>query len=274
MIHGLPKTAYSGGSPTQPKYDARPTRATVAYRLTPAASENANVRPSTAKVSICVVLRLDRKKCFDVLSVVRRDRSTRKTWGGVLESEQGHAFRAETSQAAAAAGHLAVSVRAGAGADASGCRTARDGPAAAGRLTSHAGRLAARRRSARARVGLRPDRRSASGRPLTPTAILDLVAAGHGGLRTWINVSGRFVEHSPPHAILRHHTAPGFTTAHRASHIEDAVVSAERLALVGGAAPVPFLEARSQVRPACSPSLSSRPLDAGASRAPPLSARS
>ena len=103
---------------------------------------------------------------------------------------------------------------------------------------------------------------------------LDLVAAGHGGLRTWINVSGRFVEHSPTRAILRHHTAPGFTTARRASHIEDAVVSAERLALVSGAAPVPFLEARSQVRPASSSSLSSRPLDAGASRAPPLSARS
>ncbi len=103
---------------------------------------------------------------------------------------------------------------------------------------------------------------------------LDLVAAGYGGLRTWINVSGRFVEHSPTHAILRHHTTPGFTTAHRASHIEDAVLSAERLALVGGAAPVPFLEARSQVRPASSSSLSSRPLHAGASRAPPLSAQS
>jgi hypothetical protein len=103
---------------------------------------------------------------------------------------------------------------------------------------------------------------------------LDLVAAGHDGLRTWINVSGRFVEHSPTRAILRHHTAPGFTTARRASHIEDAVVSAERLGLLSAAAPVPFLEARSQLRPAISPSLSSRPLDAGASRAPPLSARS
>ena len=103
---------------------------------------------------------------------------------------------------------------------------------------------------------------------------LNLVAAGHGGLRTWINVSGRFVEHPPTRAILRHHTTPGFTTARRASHVEDAVVSAERLALVSDAAPVPFLEARSQVRPASSPSLSSRPLDAGASRAPPLSARS
>src|SRR4249919_2864047 len=49
---------------------------------------------------------------------------------------------------------------------------------------------------------------------------LDLVAAGYGGLRTWINVSGRFVEHSPTHAILRHHTAPGFTTARHASHVE------------------------------------------------------
>jgi len=103
---------------------------------------------------------------------------------------------------------------------------------------------------------------------------LDLVAAGRGGVRTWINISGRFVEHSATHAILRHHTPPGFTTARGASHIEDAVVSAERLALVIDAAPVPFLEARSQVRLACSSSLSSRPLDAGASRAPPLSARS
>jgi len=103
---------------------------------------------------------------------------------------------------------------------------------------------------------------------------LDLVAAGHGGLRTWINVSGRFVEHSPTRAILRHHTAPGFTTARHASHVEDAVVSAERLALLSAAAPVPFLEARSPVLPALSPSLSPRPLDAGASRAPPLSARS
>jgi hypothetical protein len=103
---------------------------------------------------------------------------------------------------------------------------------------------------------------------------LDLVAAGHDGLRTWLNVSGRFVEHSPTRAILRHHTAPGFTTARRASHIEDAVVSAERLGLLSAATPVPFLEARSQLRPAISPSLSSRPLDAGASRAPPLSARS
>jgi hypothetical protein len=103
---------------------------------------------------------------------------------------------------------------------------------------------------------------------------LDLVAADRGGVRTWINISGRFVEHSATRAILRHHTPPGFTTARRASHIEDAVVSAERLALVSGAAPVPFLEARSQVRPASSSSLSSRPLDAGASRAPPLSARS
>ena len=103
---------------------------------------------------------------------------------------------------------------------------------------------------------------------------LDLVAAGHDGLRTWLNVSGRFVEHSATRAILRHHTAPGFTTARRASHIEDAVVSAERLGLLSAATPVPFLEARSQLRPAISPSLSSRPLDAGASRAPPLSARS
>ena len=103
---------------------------------------------------------------------------------------------------------------------------------------------------------------------------LDLVAAGHGGLRTWINVSGRFVEHSPTRALLRHHTAPGFTTARPASHVEDAVVSAERLAPVAGASPAPSLEARSQVRPASSSSLSSRPLDAGASRAPPLSARS
>jgi len=103
---------------------------------------------------------------------------------------------------------------------------------------------------------------------------LDLVATGHGGLRTWINVSGRFVEHSPTRAILRHHTPPGFTTARRASHVEDAVVTAERLGLVSDAAPVPFIEARSQARPASSPSLSSRPLDAGASRAPPLSAQS
>jgi hypothetical protein len=103
---------------------------------------------------------------------------------------------------------------------------------------------------------------------------LDLVAAGRGGVRTWINVSGRFVEHSATRAILRHHTAPGFTTARRASHIEDAVVSGERLGLVSGAVPVPFLEARSQMRPASSSSLCSRPLHAGASRAPPLSARS
>jgi len=47
--------------------------------LTPAASENANVRPSTAKVSISVVLRLDGDKCFAVLSVVRRDGPARKT---------------------------------------------------------------------------------------------------------------------------------------------------------------------------------------------------
>jgi hypothetical protein len=103
---------------------------------------------------------------------------------------------------------------------------------------------------------------------------LDLVAAGHGGLRTWINVSGRFVEHSAARAILRHHTPPGFTTARGASHVEDAVVSAERLALVSDAAPVPFLAARPHLRPATSSSRSSRPLDAGASRAPPLSARS
>jgi hypothetical protein len=103
---------------------------------------------------------------------------------------------------------------------------------------------------------------------------LDLVSVGHAGLRTWINVSGRFVEHSAARAILQHHTTPGYTTARRASHIEDAVLSAERLALVSDAAPVPFLEARSHVRPAGSSSLSSRSLDAGASRAPPLSARS
>lgn len=103
---------------------------------------------------------------------------------------------------------------------------------------------------------------------------LDLVAVGHAGLRTWINVSGRFVEHSAARAILQHHTTPGYTTARRASHVEDAVLSAERLALVSDAAPVPFLEARSLIRPAGSSSLSSRSLDAGASRAPPLSARS
>src|SRR6187549_2117919 len=163
MTHGLPKTEYSGGSATQPKYDARPTRATVAYRLTPAASENANVRPSTAKVSICVVLRLDGHKCFAVLSVVRRDRPARKTWGRVLESKEGHAFCAETSQAAAATGHLALGVRAGAGADASGCDAAR--AAAAVRLAGRAGCLAARRRSTRAAAGRRVDRRSTRGRP-------------------------------------------------------------------------------------------------------------
>src|SRR5262245_22119180 len=92
---------------------------------------------------------------------------------------------------------------------------------------------------------------------------LDLVTAENGGLRTWINVRGRFVEHSPTRALLRHHTAPGFTTSRRASHIEDAVVSAERLALISHAAPVPFLEARSQIRPVGSPSLAARPLDAG-----------
>jgi hypothetical protein len=103
---------------------------------------------------------------------------------------------------------------------------------------------------------------------------LDLVFVSHAGMRTWLNVSGRFVEHSATRAILQHHTAPGYTTARRASHIEEAVLSAERLALVSDAAPVPFLEARSHVQPIRSSSLSSRPLDAGASRAPPASVRS
>jgi hypothetical protein len=102
---------------------------------------------------------------------------------------------------------------------------------------------------------------------------LDLVAADSGGLRTWINIKGRFVEHQPTRALLRHHTPPGFVTARRASHVEDAVVSAERLALVGDCALIPFVEARSHVRLASSVTLASRPLDAGASRAPPLPAR-
>lgn len=107
----------------------------------------------------------------------------------------------------------------------------------------------------------------ADGRP-------DLVAAGNGGIRTWINVgSGRFVEHAATRTILRRHTPPGFTTLQRSTPTTPAALVADRQALAPNPGAVDRAIVCTGASDIQSPPFASAEIIAGGSRAPPSRGR-
>ena len=102
---------------------------------------------------------------------------------------------------------------------------------------------------------------------------LDLVSAGKGGIRTWVNTGhGRFVEQSAARTLLRKRTPHGFKASHCAAQQSQAAVSTERDALTPGSHRLPTPGARlSRRRPSGLPFASRAPTKGG-SRAPPAPA--
>jgi hypothetical protein len=100
---------------------------------------------------------------------------------------------------------------------------------------------------------------------------LDLVVAGRGGIRTWLNVgSGRFVEHAATRTILRRHSAPGYQARQRSTHTAPAALVADRQAILPYNRAVDRAVVCKMAGEVQTFQFASAVLVAGGSRAPPL----